>query len=330
MFGLSVAQAASTLAAITVAYNIKLVDQLTVNGTIAMILVTCIASPWVTAKWGQKLKPEDTTNQKREGGKLGDRVLVPVANPNTEDNLLQLAMILAKSATGTLLPLHILIEEGEPISPAAKARQIQLLSTAEMIAHATVTKVTTIGRIDESIDKGIARVAEEKQASVIVCGWKGYSTYQENLFGNVIDKIVQRSSVPVLVTRFPLPIEHTSRVFLAFTSQQSQNSSFAQSITLAKTLATELKASLQLLQVIPSRGVDIDLSEGILPADTPVQKVRGNFVREVSRLLKPNDLLLLNGSVAQKGQIFSLLGHVAEAIAHNHPKVAMMIAYFPQ
>ncbi len=52
MFRLSVAQAVSTLAAITLAYNIKLLDQLTVNGTIAMVLVTCIAYPWVTAKWG--------------------------------------------------------------------------------------------------------------------------------------------------------------------------------------------------------------------------------------------------------------------------------------
>ncbi|QYX32636.1 cation:proton antiporter domain-containing protein [Sphaerospermopsis torques-reginae] len=330
IFGLSVAQAASTLAAITVAYNIKLVDQLTVNGTIAMILVTCIASPWVTAKWGKKIKPEDATTQKPQGGKLGDRVLVPVANPKTEDNLLKLAMILAKSAAGTLLPLHILIEEGEAISPADKARQNQLLSTAEMIAHAAVTKVLPIGRIDESIDKGIARVAEEKQASVIVCGWKGYSTYQENLFGGVIDKIVQRSSVPVLVSRFPLPIEHTSRVFLAFTTQQAQAISFTQNIKLAKTLATELKASLQLLQVVSSKGVDIDLTDGIIPADIPVQKLQGNFVREVSRLLKPNDLLLLNGTVAQKSQIFSLLGHIPEAIAHHHPKVAMMILYFPQ
>ncbi len=245
MFGLSVAQAASTLAAITVAYNIELVDQLTVNGTIAMILATCVASPWITAKWGQNLRPEATSTHSSQTGKLGDRVLVPVANPSTEDNLLQLAILLAKSASGTLLPLHILIEHGTPVSPEAKTRQSQLLSTAEMIAHAAVTDVTPIGRIDESIDKGIARVAEEKQASVIVCGWKGYSSYQENLFGGVIDKIVHRSSVPVLVTRFPLPIEHTARVFLAFTTQQTYASSFEQSIQLAKTLATELKASLQ-------------------------------------------------------------------------------------
>ncbi|HLP88100.1 MAG TPA: cation:proton antiporter [Nostocaceae cyanobacterium] len=329
MFGLSVAQAASTLAAITVAYNIKLVDNLTVNGTIAMILVTCIASPWVTAKWGQKLKPEDTTVQTTEQASLGDRVLIPVSNPNTEENLLRLAILLAKSASGTLLPMHILIEKDSPISIADKTRQNQLLSTAEMIAHAAVTKVAPIARIDESIDKGIARAAEENHASVIVCGWKGYSTYQENLFGGVLDKLVQRSSTPVLVTRLSLPIEHTSRVFLAFTSQQAYSSSFARILKLAKILAVELKASLQLLQVVNGIEAEINPQQLGLPADTRLENVSGNFVKQVSLLLKENDLLLLNGAVEHKHQIFSLLGNVPEAIARTHPKVAMMIAYFP-
>ncbi|MCG6136063.1 MAG: cation:proton antiporter [Nostoc sp. LLA-1] len=330
LFGLSVAQAASTLAAITVAFNIELVDQLTVNGTIAMILVTCIASPWVTNQWGQNLKPGETNVTTPQTGHIGDRVLVPVANPSTEDNLLQLAILLAKSSTGTLLPLHILLEKSGPISPEDKTRQNQLLSTAEMIAHAAVVDVTPIGRIDESIDKGIARVAEEKQASVIICGWKGYSTYQENLFGGVIDKIVQRSSVPVLVSRFPLPIEHTNRVFLAFTTQQTYASSFGQSLQLAKSLATELKASLQLLQVVPVRGAKVDLTNAGIPTDIPIQQIRGNFVRQVSRLLTTNDLLILNGTVEQKTQLFSLLGHAPEAIARSHLEVSMIIAYFPQ
>lgn len=330
MFGLSVAQAASTLAAITVAYNIELVDQLTVNGTIAMILVTCVASPWITNQWGQKMKPEAASSQKLQEGSLGDRVLVPVANPSTEDNLLKLAIILAKSADGTLLPLHILLEENTPISPEAKAKQSQLLSTAEMIAHAAVANVTPIARIDESIDKGIARVAEEKHASVIICGWKGYSTYQENLFGSVIDKIVQRSAVPVLVTRFPLPMEHTRRVFLAFTTQQTRISSFNQSIQLAKSLATELKASLQLLQVVSVRGTTGELADLELSPDIAIQQVRGNFVRQVSRLLKSNDLLLLNGAVEHQAQLLALFGNAPEAIARNHPEIAMIIAYFPQ
>jgi hypothetical protein len=71
MFGLSVAQAASTLAAITVAYEIKLVDQPTVNGIIAMILFTCIASPWITARWGASMKLEVTSSDSRGKQQLG-------------------------------------------------------------------------------------------------------------------------------------------------------------------------------------------------------------------------------------------------------------------
>lgn len=125
-------------------------------------------------------------------------------------------------------------------------------------------------------------------------------------------------------------MKDTARVFLAFTTQQTYASSFGQSIELAKSLATELKASLQLLQVISVRGATVELTDTGLPADTPIQRVRGNFVRQVSRLLKPNDLLLLNGTVEQKNQLFSLLGHAPEAIARSHPQVAMIIAYFPQ
>lgn len=146
----------------------------------------------------------------------------------------------------------------------------------------------------------------------------------------MIDKIVNRSSVPVLVTRFPLPIEHTRRVFLAFTTQQTYATCFGANIQLAKALATELKASLQLLQVEPVRETTVQPTDIPAPPDTPIQKVRGNFVRQVSRLLKTNDLLVLNGTVEQKSQLFSLLGYAPEVIARNQPQVAMIIAYFPQ
>ena len=81
-------------------------------------------------------------------------MLVPVANPNTEDNLLQLAIILTKRVKGTLLPLHVLADRGGSISPALRTKQRQLLDTAEDIAHAANIPVEAIGRIDDSIDWG--------------------------------------------------------------------------------------------------------------------------------------------------------------------------------
>jgi Kef-type K+ transport system membrane component KefB len=48
IFGLSNAQAAATLAAVLIGYNLKLLDENVLNGTILMILVTCLVSSLVT------------------------------------------------------------------------------------------------------------------------------------------------------------------------------------------------------------------------------------------------------------------------------------------
>jgi Kef-type K+ transport system membrane component KefB/nucleotide-binding universal stress UspA family protein len=332
MFGLSVAQAASTLAAITVAYKIKLVDQLTVNGTIAMILVTCIASPWITDRWGQQIKSSST--RQPQAGKLAQtqpryRILVPVANPSTEDNLLQLALILVKRTNGTLLPLHVLIDTYEPISAAAKLQQERLLTTAETIAHAAVVNVEPIGRVDDSIDKGILRAAQERNANLIICGWKGYSTYRDNFFGSVIDNVARRTPIPMLITRFVQPIKSTQRVFLAISETETLATSFQQTLTLTRAVATELKATLQILQVLSNSSSSDTLEISGLEPDVPVQRVRGNFVNQVSRILETDDLLVLTHHAHPELLGAPTLGVAPEAIARQHPDISIIIVYFP-
>ncbi|OLP19624.1 cation:proton antiporter [Leptolyngbya sp. 'hensonii'] len=322
MFGLSVAQAASTLAAITVAYQIKLVDQVTVNGTIAMILVTCMISPWVTDRWGHNLKSTTARAPAQVISQLGDRVLVPVSNPDTEANLLHLAIILAKSASGTLLPLHILVERGNALSMEARVRQDQLLAAAETMAHAAVTPVESIGRIDDSLDKGITRAAQEKQASAIICGWKGFSTYQENFFGSILDGIIRRATIPVLISRIPEPIKNTGRIVLLITSHQLSGGSLDQSLNLAKTIAAELKASLQILQAEPGS------QPNVLPPDLAVKQIGEPFRTRVSAELKQHDLIILvAGEEARIAR--SSMAYLAENIVRHHPNLGLVMVHFP-
>lgn len=335
MFGLSVAQAASTLAAITVAYNIKLVDQLTVNGTIAMILVTCIASPWITARWGERMKSRSTSTNQAKHGNFSQvspyRILVPVANPRTEDNLLQLALILAKSSNGTLLPLHVLSDTHAPISPEAKLQQERLLSAAEAIAHAAVTDVDSIGRVDDSIDKGILRTSQERDANLIVCGWKGYSTYRDNFFGSTIDNIVRRTTIPMMITRFSQPLQTTRRVLLAIAETETTTANFQQTLNLTQLLARELKASLQVLQIFPnSRSAKVATSISGLSEEVPVQRVGGNFVNQVSQLLESDDLLVLTHNVHPERVGAPTLGAAPEAIARQHPETSIIVVHFPR
>nr|RNJ64862.1 MAG: cation:proton antiporter [Leptolyngbya sp. IPPAS B-1204] len=332
VFGLSVAQAASTLAAITVAYKIELVDQLTVNGTIAMILVTCIASPWITQRWGQTLQPKPVDAKPALANSTSStspryRILVPVANPNTEDNLLQLALLLAKTTEGTLLPLHILLDHAGSISAEAKTRQEQLLAAAETVAHAAVTDVEPIGRIDESIDKGILRTAQERNANLIICGWKGYSTYRDNFFGSAIDNVLRRAVVPVLVTRFTHPIKTTQRVFLAVDEANLMAASFPQVLNLAKSLAVELKASFCLLHGIA--GSRRAAKRAILPEGIPAQLVRGHFPSYVARTLTADDLLVLMAKNHADFLSLPSLGIGSETIAHQNPNLSLIVVHIP-
>jgi Kef-type K+ transport system membrane component KefB/nucleotide-binding universal stress UspA family protein len=329
MFGLSMAQAAATLAAITVAFQVELVDELTVNGTIAMILVTCVASPWIVARWGEQMQPTEVAAESTELPKpdWGARVLVPVANPDTESNLLQLALILAKKGGGTLLPLHVLSDRAG-ISPAALARQEQLLTFAEALAHSAVTRVEPIRRVDDSVEKGIIRSAAERQATLVILGWKGYSTYAENFFGSIIDAVVRQVGIPVLITRFPVPIETARRILLVAPELEVSPGSLQQTIGLAQTLAGELKAGLQILLVQTRPGRK---SSPALPAESyahlPVQRVQGGVVAEAFKALQPGDVLVL---VPSETGNRSRLGREPETIARNRPSLPIIVVHLPR
>lgn len=335
-FGLSVAQAASTLAAITVAFNIQLVDELVVNGIIAMIMVSCIASPWITEYGGSRLKPQ--VSQEVQGSvritaaenvqRMAQRVMVPVANPSTEDNLLELAIMLTKQAKGTLLPLNVLSDRGNEITPAARLQQRQLLDFAVNLAHSVVVNVEPIRRVDDSIDLGIVRAGQEHDATLVICGWKGFSTYTENFFGSVLDNVTRLSKTPVLIARFASPIANTRRIVLALSEYDAPDYQI-QTLQLAKILMEQLKAPLFILQV----GQDVQLTAETLrsqgfDADVRLVSEPGNFVRRVSEELGFDDLLILIAGQTRLGQ--PVVGRQPEAIARSNPKISMLIVHFPE
>ncbi len=330
MFGLSIAQAASTLAAITVAYDIELVDQLTVNGVVAMILFTSIASPSVVQRWGRKVNVAAPAS-KDGSSDLMRRVLVTVANPSTEDTLLNLAIILAKAGDGTLLPLNVLSDSKKLVSAADKQRQVRLLETAEEIAHAAVTKVEPIGRVDDAIDKGILRTAVEQDASLIICGWKGYSSYKDNFFGDVLDNVARQSPVPVLVTRFVYPVSNTDRVILAVNKRQAFSKNFQPTLQIVQTIADELKATPQIVVVAgrrESRLTDAEIAE--ISPDIAVEQTKGNLFKRISKRLQPNDLLVLEVNTNSKRVAMKpAIGMVPEEVVRSHPEVSIIVAHYP-
>ncbi|QDZ39400.1 cation:proton antiporter [Euhalothece natronophila Z-M001] len=337
MFGLSSAQAASTLAAVTIAFEVGLVDEVIVNGIVAMILVTCIASPWVTQKWGKQFYPEKDNHQDQPAvtysETLAQRVLVPVANPNTEDNLLQLAIILAKKTKGTVLPLHILSDKSHVINYEDRKLQMQLLSTAEMVAHAAVTNVQTIGRIDDAIDRGVIRTAFEYEATLIICGWKGYSTQTENFFGSILDRMIKNAPVPLLITRFTYPIENTKRLIVAITEQEIQSDNIKMTAIITNNIADALKAIIEvIIMPVGNRITNPPTSARALGfrTDQPVITLRGKTAKKISNFIEQDDLLILN-THTQVNSLLNLSNQLErpEAISRMSPDTSMIVINFP-
>ena len=333
MFGLTIAQAASTLAAATVAYEIELIDRTTVNGIVALILFTCIASPLITEKWGKDI---NTANDSKvtlpdNACLLAQRVLVPVANPSNESNLLNLALILSKAVDGTLLPLHVLCDHTSPVNTEAINQQMQLLAAAAEIAHSANAEVETIGRVDDAVDRGIVRAAIERKASLIICGWKGFSSYQENLFGGVIDNLAARAIIPVLIARFTQPIANTARIFLAVTKKQALSPEFSSTIDVAKVLAAELKAGLQVSIILSKKQAGLTTSElGELGQDAFIAQLQGNFVRQVCGNIHRNDLVILATNTSnQRTNSKSAVGKLAESVARSQSTTSVLVIHFP-
>ncbi|MGB3765528.1 MAG: cation:proton antiporter [Phormidesmis sp.] len=331
MFGLSTAQAASTLAAVTVAFNIKLVDQSTVNGVVAMILATSILSPWITQRWGQNVS-SGAPKTAASSSHLARRVLVTVANPSTENTLLDLALILTKASGGTLLPLNVLSDHLGPVSEDELQKQTRLLDEAENIAHAAATEVETIARVDDTIDGGILRTSVEQDASLIICGWKGFSTYKDNFFGSVLDSVARRARIPMLITRFTHPIANTERVLLAVNKQQALSQNFQPTLSAAQMIADQLKTSLQVLVVVGRKQRQLTAEEvNRLNVEVSLEQATGKLISRVAKRLSPNDLLMLevNTHTQRLSTRTSAVGVVPEAIARTHPDVSIVVAHYP-
>ncbi|NJK72409.1 MAG: universal stress protein, partial [Synechococcaceae cyanobacterium SM2_3_60] len=277
---------------------------------------------------GNVVNPAPAAATQTEPVGWGQRVLVPVANPNTEQSLLNLALLLTQSAQGTLLPLNVLRDRGQGIPAAEQVRQNQLLSVAESLAHAAVTKVERIARVDNSIEQGIVHAVYEHQPSLVVVGWKGYSSYTENLFGGIIDRVLQRAGVPILVTRLMQPLEATQRILFAVPEGVAHTPRVIAALDLAHTLATELKAPLQILLSETRQLTPINFG---LPNGESVSCLRrpGSLVNEVVKAYQPGDLLVLLPGIRTTPLGRPTMGNAPETVARIKTEASIAVLYLP-
>jgi len=198
MFGLSSSHAAAILAVLLVGYRLELINNEVLNGTLIFILGSCLVSSYVTELSGKKLAITEPI-QKEPYGKIPERILVPVANPETISSLTNLAFSIKDP--GSTDPVYFLAigTEESMFSEQIQKNFRMVFHTAEKLGFEH-DMVHPVSRVDLNISQAILRSADELMASKIIMGWSE-NTGTDFLFGQLRDSIVSATERMVLITR---------------------------------------------------------------------------------------------------------------------------------
>lgn len=190
IFGLSNGQAAATLAAAMIGYNLGLIDDNLLNGTVVMILITCIISSIVTENAARRLVIEENTTSS-DSSLDKQRILIPISNPQTMPMLIEFGMLMKpRNINDSLYALKILLDntpdDGKLITRAAK-----LAASADNYLH-------TIVKHDVNVANCVASTAGEYAITDILVGIHRKSNIVDTILGSTINSLISGSTAQTL------------------------------------------------------------------------------------------------------------------------------------
>lgn len=187
LFGLSLAQAAATLAAVTIGVEIGLFDTDLLNATLVVVLVTVIVSSILTRSAARRIEPPSV-----QGERLAENVFVPV-DVVDDPAVVRLAARLAMAKGGTVLVGAVAAASGGQLD-AARARA----KTAEDAALAVGAEASSVVRVDTSAASALAAIVAEHEATLVVTGWRKAALAADVMLGGQGADLVALADVPVL------------------------------------------------------------------------------------------------------------------------------------
>ncbi len=310
VWGLSQAQAAVTLPTMVVGLELGLFPNSLFNAAIMMILFTSLTSPMIVQYFGARLMPAKYTSSHVS---LFERILVPIANPSTQESLLNLAELLVRSVNGVLLPLNVARESAGKV--IGLDQQQQLIARLPEMIKDPQANIQPIQRVDSSIGRGILRSTVEHNASMILMGWTGQAAYHSHIFGNDMDDVFWGAEVPVFVARMNQPVNGLEQVVWAVTSQSSNADLMENSFKIIITLVRELNVPLRVFAPAP---LDDEFRKhlGKIKEEFTwtVECVPGPALRKALLNLDPNSLLMTTTRGIRK-RFRSVLGSEPEEFA---------------
>ncbi|MEO0557858.1 MAG: cation:proton antiporter [Bacteroidota bacterium] len=292
--GLTFPQAAATLAVTLIGFDIGLFSQEAVNAVVLLIVLTCLVGPSLVSAFGRRVALAEA-ERPFEPSDAPERILVTLGNPETSEELMELALMLRSPASEqAVYPLTVArggTEEGGNVAEAEK-----MMERAVLHVTAADVPVSPTVRIDVNPTLGIVRGAREVRASEIVAGWTGTFEPGALVFGGVLDGVLEHSRTMVVVARLVAPLATAKRLVVLVPPLVYREAGFARAIRVLKNMASQTGMPIVVFGLDDEVDLLADRIEAAKPS-APVEVRPLSTWRDVMPALdgaiEPTDILVL-------------------------------------
>ncbi|MGB5666351.1 MAG: cation:proton antiporter [Maribacter sp.] len=220
IFGLSNAQAAATLAAVIVGYNIiigetasgepiRLLSDSILNGTVIMILITCTIATFAAQKGGRNISLNESSIISSIDNDNTERILIPISNPDTIEELIHLSTIIKSKDNKGLYALTVINNDTVDTNTDIKSKK--MLERAVITASATDVQLNKLLRYDISIANGITGVIKEQNITDLVLGLHIKKGISDSFLGKLSEGILSKCNTTTFIYKPVQPISTIKR-----------------------------------------------------------------------------------------------------------------------
>jgi hypothetical protein len=280
LFGLSLAQAAATLAAVTIGVDIGLFHDDLLNATLVVVLVTVLVSSIVTRSAARSIEPPPV-----QAERLAENVFVPV-DVVDDGTVVELAARIAMAKGGNVLIGAVAAAGGAPLDDARDRA-----SAAERQASALGAEASSIVRVDQSEAAALAAIAAEHGVTLMVTGWRRAAVAADIVLGGQALDLVALADVPVLAVLAARG--EFRRVVLALDAEDLSDGS-ERDLAVACASVAAAATSGRALVLVPEDDAAAGLG-GFAGGDVDVMVDRRPRLEALAAVAREDDLVLVPG-----------------------------------
>jgi nucleotide-binding universal stress UspA family protein len=272
------------------------------------------------------------------GAPLPARILIPVANPLTAEELIRIGSFLLEPRSGQLTALGIVeVPEGVPLSDGAtRARQARRLLQKVLDYVPEGTPIHPLVRIGRHAAEGIIEASAEQEADLIIFGWGGKIAGARDgagtpVFSPTIDEVVRESPCDIAVVK-----QRGSREVRRILVPVRGGPHAELALRFADALAQRHGATVAVLHLVPvgvtegvraqaERALQAFIRQHVTGASEPLLREAQNVRTAILREADKSDLVVMGASALPGGDGGSLFGALPEAIAQRAKATVVVV-----